>query len=128
MRLRVLRVAPLGLDRDFNKYWYFDEHGSAFGFFGSGKMFVSSPDWKWGYYSSQEQLDQLIEHLNPKGERELALKHALQESYDQLSDSFKKLEKDLTLTLRQEESRRSERIRTTSKKQSFMQYTNKWAS
>jgi len=93
MRLRVLRVKPLGLDRDYNKYWYFDEHGSAFGFFGSGKIFISTPDWKWSYYSTQEQLDQLMEHLNTRGERELGLKHALQENYEQLTDSFKKLEK-----------------------------------
>lgn len=93
MRLKVLRVRPLGVDREYNKYWYFDEHGSAFGFFGSGKIFVSTPDWKWSYYSNAEELDQIIEYLNPKGERELALKNTLLQDYDQLIASFKKLER-----------------------------------
>jgi len=153
MRLRVFRVQPLGEDRDFKKYWYFDEHGSAFGFFGSGKIFVSTPKWEWSYYSTVEQIDQLVEHLNPKGERELALRTALKENYVQIVNSIRRVEsvcpllplrlpsplsqyslfllislQDLTLMLKQEESRRSERIRTTVKKQSYVGYTNKWAS
>ncbi|XP_065913773.1 uncharacterized protein [Dysidea avara] len=58
------RVLPLGHDRHGNTHWFFPSIG----------YFVESHDPSgWGYYSSSHEINQLEEHLNPKGSCELTL-------------------------------------------------------
>ncbi|KAF3794680.1 DDT domain-containing protein [Nymphaea thermarum] len=73
---RVIRTKSLGKDRNHNIYWFFKREG---------RVFVESDDHvQWGFYSSQEELDGLMASLNPKGEREMALKEQLEQQYTKI--------------------------------------------
>ncbi|MQM01478.1 hypothetical protein Taro_034233 [Colocasia esculenta] len=73
---RFIRTNSLGKDRSYNRYWFFRR---------DGRLFVESADFKqWGYYTSKEELDAFMGSLNPKGERERALKGQLEKYYSRI--------------------------------------------
>ncbi|XXG60485.1 hypothetical protein AAC387_Pa04g2384 [Persea americana] len=120
---RFIRTNPLGKDRNYNRYWFFRR---------DGRIFVESSDCKqWGYYSAKEELDMLMASLNPKGERELALRKQLEKYYLRLCTALQKRSKDLAQRIALEEAvlRRSTRVQSKAKDspaKAFLKYVNKW--
>lgn len=123
MEKRVIRTNTLGKDRDYNRYWFFRR---------DGRVFVESSDSnQWGYYSSKEELDALMGSLNPKGERERALKKQLEKHYPRICKELQKRSKDIDQKIGIEDSvvRRSTRVRAPPKDNpalAFLKYSNKW--
>ncbi|XP_021733313.1 DDT domain-containing protein DDB_G0282237-like isoform X1 [Chenopodium quinoa] len=123
MEKRVIRTNSLGKDRDYNRYWFFRR---------DGRVFVESSDSKqWGYYCCKEELDALMGSLNPKGERERALKKQLDKYYSRISKELQKRSKDIARRTAIEDAilRRSTRVRAPPKDNpslAFLQYSNKW--
>ncbi|XP_021900449.1 DDT domain-containing protein DDB_G0282237 isoform X2 [Carica papaya] len=120
---RVIRTSPLGKDRDYTRYWWFQR---------DGRIFVESSDSRqWGYYSSKEELEALMGSLNCKGERECALKKQLAKFYDRICLGLQKRLKDLAYKIAAEEAvlRRSTRVRAPPRENpanAFLKYVNKW--
>ncbi|KAM0940236.1 putative transcription factor & chromatin remodeling DDT family [Dioscorea sansibarensis] len=118
-----IRSSSLGKDRNHNRYWMFRREG---------RLFVESSDSKrWGYYSSKEELDALLGSLNPKGERERALKKQLEKLYNWISNALQKRSKDVNQKILLEEAvlRRSTRVRAQprdSQATAYLKYVNKW--
>ncbi|KMT13378.1 hypothetical protein BVRB_4g084150 [Beta vulgaris subsp. vulgaris] len=123
MEKRVIRTNSMGKDRDYNRYWFFRR---------DGRVFVESSDSKqWGYYCSKEELDALAGSLNPKGERERALKRQLEKYYPRISKELQKRSKELAQRIAMEDAivRRSTRVRAHPKDNpalAFLKYSNKW--
>uniref|UniRef100_A0A7C9A3I4 DDT domain-containing protein n=2 Tax=Opuntia streptacantha TaxID=393608 RepID=A0A7C9A3I4_OPUST len=123
MEKRVIRTNTLGKDRDYNRYWFFRR---------DGRVFVESSDSsQWGYYNSKEELDALMGSLNPKGERERALKKQLEKHYPRICKELQKRSKDIDQKIGIEDSvvRRSTRVRASPKDNpalAFLKYSNKW--
>lgn len=86
----AIRVRPLGEDRELRLYWWFDYHllNNANGkrpFVGSGIILVQHQnDDSWSFYDDIEQIDSLINYLNPLGCREAHLGASLSEIRDHL--------------------------------------------
>ncbi|XP_031481423.1 uncharacterized protein LOC116251343 isoform X2 [Nymphaea colorata] len=119
---RVIRTNSLGKDRNHNIYWFFKREG---------KVFVESDDHvQWGFYSSQEELDGLMASLNPKGERELALKEQLEQQYTKICFAMQKRSKEMVQMVKADAFvlRRSARLCAPLKNNSvpaFLTYINK---
>ncbi|KAK3142550.1 hypothetical protein QOZ80_4BG0348030 [Eleusine coracana subsp. coracana] len=116
--------SPLGKDRLYNRYWFFEHEG---------RLFVESANSKeWGYYNTKEELDALLGSLNTKGIRERELKRQLSKSYDNISNALEKRMKDVEQKPSREEAvlRRSTRVHAQPKddnpSMSFLKYINKW--
>ncbi|KAJ6857987.1 DDT domain-containing protein [Populus alba x Populus x berolinensis] len=120
---RILHTNPLGKDRDYNRYWWFKR---------DGRMFVESSDSKlWGYYCCKEEIDLLMGSLNPKGEREKALRKQVEKFYSRICMELQKRSKDLANRIALEEAvqRRSTRVRALPRENPanvFLNYVNKW--
>ncbi|XP_073280581.1 uncharacterized protein [Primulina huaijiensis] len=121
---RLIRTIPLGKDRNYCRYWFFRR---------DGRIFVESSDSKqWGYYKTKEEFDALIGSLNPKGERERALKKQLQKFYNKICAQLQKSSKEATQRDVLEEDalvRRSTRVRAPPRENpalAFLKYENKW--
>ncbi|KAI3451649.1 hypothetical protein Pfo_008314 [Paulownia fortunei] len=120
---RFIRTSPLGKDRNYCRYWFFRR---------DGRIFVESSDsTQWGYYQTKEELDALIGSLNPKGERERALKKQLQKFYNKICSELQKRSKEAMQRIAMEEAlvRRSTRVRAPPRENpalSFLKYVNKW--
>ncbi|KAL2241313.1 UNVERIFIED_CONTAM: hypothetical protein Sindi_0772500 [Sesamum indicum] len=102
---RFIRTSPLGKDKNYCRYWFFRR---------DGRIFVESSDsTQWGYYQTKEELDALIGSLNPKGERERALKKQMQKFYNKICLEIQKRSKEATQQIEMEEAlvRRSTRVR-----------------
>ncbi|XP_068658657.1 uncharacterized protein [Aristolochia californica] len=118
-----IRTNALGKDRDHNGYWFFQREG---------RLFVESIDHeKWGFYGSKEELDGLIGSLNPKGERELALKMQLEKHYSKICAAMQKRAKEVAqkVVLDTAILRRSVRVSVPPKDGNvppFLKYVNKW--
>ncbi|CAI9758365.1 unnamed protein product [Fraxinus pennsylvanica] len=124
MEKRIVRTNPLGKDRNCNRYWFFRREG---------KLFVESTDsMLWGYYETKEELDALIGSLNPKGERERALKKQLKKNYNKINLELQKRSKEAAHRIAMEEEavlRRSTRVRAPPRENpafAFLKYVNKW--
>ncbi|KAJ4965770.1 hypothetical protein NE237_017619 [Protea cynaroides] len=105
MEKHFIRSNPLGKDRNYNRYWFFQS---------DGRVFVESSDSKlWGYYYTKEELDALMGSLNCKGERERALKKQLEKYYDRICPALQKRSRDIAQKIALEEAvlRRSTRVR-----------------
>jgi ATP-utilising chromatin assembly and remodelling N-terminal/Williams-Beuren syndrome DDT (WSD), D-TOX E motif/DDT domain len=85
------RLEPLGEDRYFNRYWYFDAIADA--------IFVEhSPDTvhapaagaQWGAYKHREPVETLLNSLNDKGVREKALREKLAGIFDEFAEAVEK--------------------------------------
>ncbi|BAT79144.1 hypothetical protein VIGAN_02196700 [Vigna angularis var. angularis] len=118
-----VRTSFLGMDRYYNRYWWF---------YRDGRIFVESPESnEWGYYSSKGELDGLTSSLNCKGERERALLKQLKKYYGRICSELQKNSKDLLhkTTLDDSVVRRSTRVRAPPRKnpaKAFLRYVNKW--
>ncbi|KAL9313920.1 hypothetical protein ACSQ67_019372 [Phaseolus vulgaris] len=118
-----IRTSFLGMDRYYNRYWWF---------YRDGRIFVESPESKeWGHYSSKGELDGLTTSLNCKGERERALLKQLNKYYSRICSELQKNSKDLlhNITLDDSVVRRSTRVRAPPRKnpaKAFLRYVNKW--
>ncbi|KAK9950261.1 hypothetical protein M0R45_005760 [Rubus argutus] len=124
MEKRFVRTDSLGKDRFYNRYWWFQR---------DGRVFVESSDSKqWGYYSSKEELNLLMESLNCKGERERELKKQLEKFNSKMSLALEKRSKELAQKIAMEDEsvvRRSTRVRAPPSKNpanAFLEYVNKW--
>jgi len=63
-----LRPILLGLDRRYNRYWYFKAKSL------DNKILIETPSDQWRMYSTKIAVDEFISYLNPKGVREYKLK------------------------------------------------------
>ncbi|XP_052191150.1 uncharacterized protein LOC127800530 isoform X2 [Diospyros lotus] len=123
MEKRFIRTSPLGKDRYYNRYWFFRR---------DGRIFIESSDNKqWGYYNTKEELDAFMGSLNPKGERERALKKQLEKYYNRICLEFHKRSKEVAQNIAMEEAilRRSTRVRAPPRDNpavAFLRYVNKW--
>ena len=128
-KYNVHRMLPLGQDRHFNTYWFFDGVGSgayAAGC-GAGRLFVQmKADDSWASYSDPGEIDLLLQRLNPKGERERQLKKTLARVHDRITAAVARRHQDILTNARQEDVRRSDRIKTAPKHSSSSLYQNKW--
>ncbi|KAG7277750.1 hypothetical protein CRUP_023038 [Coryphaenoides rupestris] len=70
-------IIPLGRDRLYRRYWLFPS-----------PAYVSGPPIKrpnqWAFYSSMEEVERLLEALNPRGNRESGLREALLQERERL--------------------------------------------
>ncbi|KAH6812610.1 hypothetical protein C2S51_021628 [Perilla frutescens var. frutescens] len=121
---RFIRTSPLGKDRTYCRYWFFRR---------DGRIFVESSDsTQWGYYQTKEELDALIGSMNPKGERERALKKQLQKFYNKICLELQKRSKEEAVqrdAMEEALVRRSTRVRAPPRENpthSFLKYVNKW--
>ncbi|XP_031504524.1 uncharacterized protein LOC116267098 isoform X1 [Nymphaea colorata] len=117
-----IRTNPLGKDRNYSRYWFFRREG---------RVFVENSDFeRWGYYSTKEEIDQLIRSLNPKGERERALQRQLQKHYGRICVALQKRSKEIAQRFILEgELRRSARVKSQPKESlgpAYLKYVNKW--
>ncbi|CAJ1974765.1 unnamed protein product [Sphenostylis stenocarpa] len=118
-----IRTSFLGMDRYYNRYWWF---------YRDGRIFVESPESKeWGYYSSKGELDGLMSSLNCKGERERTLLKQLKKYYSRICSELEKNSKDLMHKISLDDSvvRRSTRVRAPPREnpaKAFLRYVNKW--
>ncbi|KAL6551902.1 hypothetical protein OROGR_008056 [Orobanche gracilis] len=120
---RPIRTSPLGIDRNYCRYWFFRR---------DGRIFVeNSESTQWGYYQTKEEFDALIGSLNTKGVREKALKKQLQKFYNKIRTELQKRSKEATQRIEMEDAlvRRSTRVRAPPRgnpSHSFLKYVNKW--
>ena len=78
----AVRCNPLGKDRHHNRYFW---HPSL-----KGMILVESPDGKFSRLKRKDELDALLQALNPKGIRELALKGNLEKKYKRIANSLQR--------------------------------------
>lgn len=116
-----IRTSSLGVDRNYNRYWFFRREG---------RLFIESSDSKqWGYYTTKEELDVFMGSLNPNGVRERALQKQLEKHYHRISNALQKRSKEAAqkALLEDSELRRSTRVRAQPRtKPPFITYVNKW--
>ncbi|CAN6458455.1 unnamed protein product [Victoria cruziana] len=118
-----IRTNTLGKDRNYSRYWFFRREG---------RVFVENSDFvQWGYYSTKEEVDQLIGSLNPKGERERTLQRQLQKHYGRICKALQKRTKEIAqrFVLEEAELRRSARVKSQPKEglgPAYLRYVNKW--
>nr|GAT49763.1 predicted protein [Mycena chlorophos] len=86
----------------------------------------------WAVYSDVEELDEFLAWLNPKGQRELALKSALTKWWPHMINGMRRRATDLTTTARIPEARRSTRTKTAAgydiSREPYMTWTNRKAT
>ncbi|OMJ77586.1 hypothetical protein SteCoe_22794 [Stentor coeruleus] len=85
-----VRVTPIGLDRDYNEYYIFK--------FELSKIYMLKPlENTWYYFSTKEDIEELMQNLCPKGLRENKLLENLKARFPQMkfgSDSERKSDDD----------------------------------
>lgn len=79
----VIKITALGQDRERRKYWILGGEKDL--------VFVQEKD-NWGCYSSPEEIEKLLEALNPKGIREKALGEALSGVLEKMLSRKKSME------------------------------------
>eukprot|EP01114_Cavostelium_apophysatum_P019944 TRINITY_DN6562_c0_g1_i1.p1 TRINITY_DN6562_c0_g1~~TRINITY_DN6562_c0_g1_i1.p1 ORF type:complete len:586 (+),score=161.04 TRINITY_DN6562_c0_g1_i1:102-1859(+) len=117
-----VRIEPIGVDRDHNRYYYFPDSG--------GRLFVESPNPKgnptWSYYSHKEEMDALLDYLDVRGVREKELKQNLMHKYNRINVEIVRRNTELTTFT---SVRRSARLQETTerkeKERSYMLYENR---
>eukprot|EP01024_Parvocaulis_polyphysoides_P040919 TRINITY_DN3736_c0_g3_i1.p1 TRINITY_DN3736_c0_g3~~TRINITY_DN3736_c0_g3_i1.p1 ORF type:complete len:707 (-),score=150.88 TRINITY_DN3736_c0_g3_i1:81-2201(-) len=80
----IIRYSSLGADRYHRRYWW------GLGAFHACVFVENIIDNKWGVYCSMEEIDNLIDSLEERGEREKELKEALERRYEEIEQQFKK--------------------------------------
>eukprot|EP00850_Spirogloea_muscicola_P017835 SM000157S02065 [mRNA] locus=s157:76582:79639:+ [translate_table: standard] len=117
-----IRTEALGWDRSFSRYWFFAR---------DGRLWVerAAVD-EWAYFSSSEQVDALLAHLDTRGVRELALHRRLSKHYAPITSALARRAKELAVRLSLDEAavRRSSRVKSAPRAASFLNYTNKLAN
>nr|CAG8435233.1 9011_t:CDS:10 [Entrophospora candida] len=134
------RTIPLGYDRFYNKYFYFDGIGMAVGEkYGTGRIWVQAPQehdlkmltaneqqhyykrkkvedpdmnfGQWSCYEDVNDIDQLMKWFNSNGNRESVLKNEFLDRYQELSTCLVKRQQDLAIAAHMtNEVRRSKRL------------------
>ena len=90
----VLRLEPLGMDRERRAYYFVDGIGASAGnSSGAGRLLICENGAEWSYYASPEQVDELIASLNSKGIRECALRKVLIEHKDRIAAAMRRRQK-----------------------------------
>ncbi|KAJ7071328.1 hypothetical protein C8F01DRAFT_1077473 [Mycena amicta] len=86
----------------------------------------------WAVYSDVEELDEFLAWLNPKGQRELALKGVLNKWWPHITNGLRRRAADLNANARLPEARRSTRTKTTAgydiSREPYMMWTNRKAA
>ncbi|KAJ6519530.1 chromatin remodeling complex protein [Mycena sanguinolenta] len=86
----------------------------------------------WAVYSDQEELDEFVAWLNPKGHREVALKSVLTKWWPHITSGLRRRVADLTVNARLPEARRSTRTKTAAaydiSREPYMMWTNRKAA
>ncbi len=91
------------------------------------EMHAPSGDVKWEYYSTKSELDELLEYLDTRGKRELALKESIEKKYSKIVAAMNKRHHGYF----HEPPRRSERLlrpgsqKIIDRSKPFLLYTNK---
>ncbi|KAJ7630650.1 chromatin remodeling complex protein [Roridomyces roridus] len=85
----------------------------------------------WAVFSDQEELDQFLGWLNPKGHREIALKNALTKWWPHITAGLRRRVADLDVNARLPEARRSTRTKPAASydisREPYMTWTNRKA-
>ncbi|TFK76936.1 chromatin remodeling complex protein [Pluteus cervinus] len=85
----------------------------------------------WAVYTVQEELDEFVAWLNPKGHREVALKTALTKWWTHITSGVRKRQADLNVTAKLPEARRSARTKAMAgydvTREPYMMWTNRRA-
>jgi len=81
-----LRPILLGLDRRYNRYWYFKAKSL------DNKILIETPSDQWRMYSTKIAVDEFISYLNPKGVREYKLKKNVEKYYNSIMGKMTKAE------------------------------------
>ncbi|KLO16987.1 hypothetical protein SCHPADRAFT_887277 [Schizopora paradoxa] len=85
---------------------------------------------EWAVYSEEEQIDEFLAWLNPKGVREFALKNSLIKWWEAITSGVRKRETDLSWTAKLPEARRSMRGKSSGSdisREPYMLWTNRKA-
>ncbi|KAJ7275336.1 chromatin remodeling complex protein [Mycena haematopus] len=86
----------------------------------------------WAVYSDQEELDEFIAWLNPKGHREVALKGVLAKWWPHITSGLRRRVGDLNVNARLPEARRSTRTKAATgydiTREPYMMWTNRKAA
>jgi Williams-Beuren syndrome DDT (WSD), D-TOX E motif len=75
LKQSIIRTVRLGVDRDFNEYYFFQ--------WDTSKLYIKRSDSKdkdslrWAYYEKKPEIENLISYLCPKGTRESELQENL---------------------------------------------------
>eukprot|EP00743_Colponemidia_sp_Colp-15_P007284 GILK01007866.1.p1 GENE.GILK01007866.1~~GILK01007866.1.p1 ORF type:complete len:1744 (+),score=331.74 GILK01007866.1:38-5269(+) len=79
----AVRRESLGFDRYHNAYWFFPEDVY-------GRVFIQEGEdsGRWGVYDDRQQIDSLLEWLNPKGIRESRLESNVRRLYDVICETL----------------------------------------
>eukprot|EP00958_Prasinococcus_capsulatus_P020680 scaffold2734_cov350-Prasinococcus_capsulatus_cf.AAC.8 len=77
-----VRRDPLGKDRFHNRYFWLPSL--------KGMVLVESPEGIFTRFKRKDELDALLQALNPKGVRELGLKSALEKKYKRIANSLQR--------------------------------------
>ncbi|KAF6766364.1 ATP-utilizing chromatin assembly and remodelling N-terminal-domain-containing protein [Ephemerocybe angulata] len=94
-----------------------------------GEDGVLNPN-EWGVYSEVEELDEFLAWLNPKGQRELALKNIITRWLPHITAGMKKRIMDLTSNAKNTDTRRSARTKVATvdlSREPYMLWTNRKA-
>jgi bromodomain adjacent to zinc finger domain protein 1A len=87
----------------------------------------------WAVYTELEEIDEFVAWLNPKGNRELALKNALTKWWPHIAPGIRKRLADLNITAKLPEARRSTRTKAVAgaghdiSREPYMMWTNRRA-
>ncbi|KAJ6574807.1 chromatin remodeling complex protein [Mycena capillaripes] len=86
----------------------------------------------WAVYSDQEELDEFIAWLNPKGHREVALKSVLTKWWPHITSGLRRRVADVNVNARLPEARRSTRTKAAAvndiSREPYMTWTNRKAT
>ncbi|KAJ7783454.1 chromatin remodeling complex protein [Mycena maculata] len=86
----------------------------------------------WAVYSDQEELDEFVAWLNPKGHREVALKSVLTKWWPHITSGLRRRIADVNVNARLPEARRSTRTKSATgydiTREPYMMWTNRKAT
>ncbi|GAM22698.1 hypothetical protein SAMD00019534_058730, partial [Acytostelium subglobosum LB1] len=111
------RLEPLGQDRDHHKYWYWTQL--------PGRIYIEHTKGDWAYFTSRQELDDLVQYLDNRGVRERKLLTAIKLKYDVISTAIEQKTQQITAQLALE-SKRSARIKAIYGDRTYVGYTNKY--
>ncbi|KAJ7786002.1 chromatin remodeling complex protein [Mycena metata] len=87
---------------------------------------------EWAVYSDQEELDEFVAWLNPKGHREVALKSVLTKWWPHITSGLRRRITDINVNARLPEARRSTRTKAATgydiAREPYMMWTNRKAA
>ncbi|EGG13273.1 DDT domain-containing protein [Cavenderia fasciculata] len=109
------RYEALGKDRDYNKYWYWSQL--------PGRLFIETTNGDWSFYTSRQELEDLMQYLDHRGVRERKLINVIKAKYDNIANSMDSRTLQITNQLNYEQ-KRSARIKMIYGEKTFMTWEN----